>query len=451
MNLRTLAAAVSLLAAVTATAVPAADKYVDPDKAEAEGVGFIDAPKARKPLATYLVTDFGVVSNDSTLKQTEALQAVIDRAEAAGGGIVTLPEGTYLSGALFFKPGTRLHLAKGAVLKGSDDINDYPLVPSRMEGRSIYYYAALVNAYFVDGFQITGEGTVNGAAYNFWVAFWNRRDEAKKEGRSCTNLEVHRPRLVYIWGCDNIKFSGVRFCNSAFWTMHLYQCENVLIENCSFQAPTKPVKAPSSDAMDFDVCRNITVRGCYLDCNDDGVTIKGGKGVYANRSYESGAVENVLVEDCTFGPNLHGILTLGSECVHARNIVLRNCKSMTHCALLRLKMRPDTYQIYEDITVENVTGTIGSVFDMKPWKQFFDLEGSDEKPYGVVRNILIKDVDVDCRSLGTIAGNPDDTVENIRLENLTLRAEDPAFECAYPSVVFDNVTINGKKVSNPAK
>lgn len=398
----------------------------------------------------YVITDYGVV-NDSTVLQTAKIQAVIDIAEKNGGGRVVVPAGTFLTGGLFFKPGTTLHLEEGSCIKGSDEIANYPLIPSRMEGRSIYYYAALINAYFVDGFEITGSGIINGNAAKFWDEFWALRAERAKIGKSCTNLEVRRPRLVFLWGCDKVKLSGVKLRNSAFWTTHLYQCNDILIENCHIYAPTKPVKAPSSDAIDLDVCRNVTVRGCYLDCNDDGVCIKGGKGVYAHKSIENGPVENVLVEDCEFGPNLHGILTMGSECLHAKNITLRNCRLNTTCALLRMKMRPDTYQIYENITVQNVTGKCGSVIDMKPWKQFFDLEGSNEKPKGIVRNILVENVDVNCRSLGTIAGNADDTVTDFVLKNVKVKAENPEFTVAYPDVKFENVTVNGKPVTNPAK
>ncbi len=450
-TLRNLLISLCLAASASIPVYAASETPIDPDAAEAEGIGFIDnKTETVRPDKKYVITDFGAI-NDSTVVQTAVIQAVIDKAEADGGGIVVIPRGTFLTGALFFKPGTRLHFEDGGVIKGSDDIANYPYIPSRMEGRSIYYYAAVINAYFVDNFEISGNGTVDGAARKFWDAFWERRDQAQKEGRVCTNLEVSRPRLVFLWGCDNLKISGVKFCNSAFWTMHIYQSENILIENCRFQAPTRPVKAPSSDALDFDVCRNITVRGCYLDVNDDGVTIKGGKGVYSNRSYESGAVENVLVEDCTFGPNCHGILTLGSECIHAKNITVRNCNLNTHCALLRMKMRPDTWQTYENITIENIKGECGSVIDMKPWKQFFTLEGSDERPAGIVRNILIQNVDVDCRSLGIIAGNPSDKVSDITLRDINVRAQNPDFTCEYPAVKFENVTINGTKVTNPAK
>ena len=115
----------------------------------------------------YVITSGGV-KNDSTKVQTAAIQKVIDRAEAEGGGRIVVPKGTFLTGALFFKPGTTLHLNEGACIKGSDDIADFPLIPSRMEGRSIYYHAALINAYHVDGFQITGPGMINGNGLKYW-------------------------------------------------------------------------------------------------------------------------------------------------------------------------------------------------------------------------------------------------------------------------------------------
>lgn len=394
----------------------------------------------------YVVTKYGV-KRDSMKVQTEAIQRVIDRAEAEGGGRIVIPKGTFFSGALFFKPGTSLHLEEGGCLKGSDEIKDFPLIPSRMEGRCIYYYAALVNAYHVGGFEITGPGTINGNGLKYWKQFWALR----KVKPDCTNLEVHRPRLVFLWGCDSVRISGPTLCDSPFWTTHLYQCRHVLIENCRITAPREPVHAPSSDAIDLDVCSDVTVRDCYLNCDDDGVCIKGGKGVHANRSPENGIVENILVERCTFGPNLHGVLTLGSECIHARNIEVHDCKVNTQSAILRLKMRPDTYQIYENITVRNITGSAGSVIDMKPWTQFFTLEGSGEKPYGIVRDILMENIDVKAQSLGTLSGNPGDTVSDFVLRNITVDSSTPSFNCIYPSVILDNVMINGDELTNPAQ
>jgi polygalacturonase len=389
----------------------------------------------------YLITSYGI-SADSTKLNTLAIQNVIDKAEANGGGTVVIPKGVFLTGALFFKPKTKLHLLEGAVLKGSDDISNYPLIPSRMEGRSIYYYAALINAYHVDSFGITGPGTINGNGLRYWENFWAYRDSVKKLGRSATNLEVHRPRLLFIWGCNNVTIQNVKLHNSGFWTTHLYQCNNVLIEGCDIRSPYKPVPAPSTDGVDIDVCKKVTIRNCYISVNDDAVCIKGGKGPDAHKLAENGIVEDILVENCNFGES-HGTLTLGSECIHARNITVRNCKVDNNTPILRLKMRPDTYQLYENITIENITGRCGTIISMAPWKQFFDMGGSTEKPFATVRNIRFSNINVQCKSVGEMEGNAADTVSNIVFKNITATAEAATLKTSYSGIKFENVTVNG--------
>ncbi|OYX79740.1 MAG: exopolygalacturonase, partial [Flavobacteriales bacterium 32-34-25] len=192
----------------------------------------------------YSITDYGAL-NDSTVVQTAAIQKTIDEAYNNGGGVVVIPKGTFMSGALFFRANTHLHVSEGATLKGSDNINDYPKMPSRIEGQSIEYFTALVNAYGVNGFTITGKGTIDGNGLKFWEAFWQRR----KENPQCTNLEVSRPRLVFIWKCDNVQVQDVRLHNSGFWTSHYYQCNNVKLLDLHIFSPHEPVKAPSTDAI----------------------------------------------------------------------------------------------------------------------------------------------------------------------------------------------------------
>lgn len=153
-------------------------------------------------------------------------------------------------------------LKEGAMLKGSDNIDDYPLIPSRMEGKKLDYYAALINAYKVNNFSITGPGTIDGNGLKYWKSFWAHLDSLKAIGKITTNLEVHRPRLLFIWDCKNVTIKNVKLHNSGFWTTHLYECENVLVEGCDIRSPFKPVKAPSTDWIDIDVCRKVTVRNC---------------------------------------------------------------------------------------------------------------------------------------------------------------------------------------------
>ncbi len=185
---------------------------------------FYDAssPEISKLGKKYVITDYDVI-NDSTIVQTEKIQAVIDRASSDGGGVIVIPQGTFLSGSLFFRPGTHLYIEKGGTLKGSDDISDFAIIDTRLEGQNIKYFAALVNAINADGFTLSGDGAVNGNGTRYWKSFWLRR----QINSNCTNLEEMRPRLVYIANSKNVNLSGVTLKNSPFWTTHLYKCENV--------------------------------------------------------------------------------------------------------------------------------------------------------------------------------------------------------------------------------
>ena len=396
--------------------------------------------KAPQP-KDYVITQFGA-SPDSTRLNTPAIQKTIDKASAAGGGTVVIPKGVFLSGALFFKPNTHLRLLAGAKLKGSDNIADYPLGPSRMEGQKLDYYAALVNAHGVNGFTITGPGTIDGNGLRFWKAFWAHRDSMTQAHKPATNLEVHRPRLLFLWGCDGVTIKNVKLHNAGFWTTHLYQCTNVLLDGCDIRSPFRPVKAPSTDAVDIDVCRKVTIRNCYISVNDDGVVLKGGKGPTAQKLPENGPVEDVLVENCTFG-DVHAALTCGSECIHANRITMRNCRVNNDRPILLFKMRPDTYQLYENITVENITGRCGTLVTLSPWTQFFNMAGSTEKPFGTIRNIRVSNVKVQCKQFAVLDGNATDKVSNITFQNVEATAEAAAFPNKYPDVKFEHVTLNG--------
>ena len=79
----------------------------------------------------YIITDFGAKSDGGIY--TKEIQNAIDTAHENGGGVVVIPEGKFMSGALFFKAGVNLYLSEGAVLMGSDDICDYPLCETRIK------------------------------------------------------------------------------------------------------------------------------------------------------------------------------------------------------------------------------------------------------------------------------------------------------------------------------
>lgn len=389
----------------------------------------------------YCITNYGV-QNDSTILQTERIQAVIDKAAQDGGGVICIPKGTFLSGSLFFRPRTHLYLEKGATLKGSDDISHFDVIDTRLEGQNLTYFAALVNVIGVDGFTLSGEGKINGNGLRFWKSFWLRR----QVNPQCTNLEELRPRLVYIADSKDVQLSGVRLENSPFWTTHLYRCENVKLLNLSIFAPHSPVKAPSSDAIDIDVCKNVLVKGCYMSVNDDAIALKGGKGPWADQDkVNNGSNMNIIIEDCVWG-FCHSALTCGSESIHNRNILVRRCRVEHAQRLLWLKMRPDTPQNYEYIQLEDITGSAINFLFAQPWTQFFDLKDRKDVPYLYSSHVTMRNIQLDCDVL--FAVKKDETqykLSDFLFENLKITARKSGEICKdyIHNLQIRNVTVNG--------
>lgn len=366
----------------------------------------------------YVITEYGV-EQDSTILQTEKIQAIIDKAHNKGGGVIVIPKGVFLSSSLFFKPDTHLYLEEDAMIKGSDDISNFPLLETRIEGQTVKYFAALINADGLDGFTISGKGTINGNGLRYWKAFWLRRQFNPK----CTNKDEMRPRLVYISNCKNVQISGVKLINSPFWTTHLYKSKNVKLLNLHVFSPKSPVKAPSTDAVDIDVCTNVHIKNCYMSVNDDAVALKGGKGPDADKDEDNGENRNIIIEDCTYG-FCHGALTCGSESIHNYNVVLRNCIVKNAKRLLWLKMRPDTPQNYEYITVEDVSGDVTSFLYIRPWTQFFDLKGQEDMPISYSSNITMKNINIESDKMFDVRESDQYELSSFTFENINIKAKE---------------------------
>ncbi len=348
----------------------------------------------------YVLTDYGVLAG-STEVQTRQIQAVIDRCAQEGGGVVVVPTGTFKTGSLFFKQGTHLHLSEGAVLLGSDRIIDFPILTTRIEGETCKYFAALVNADGLNGFTITGKGTIDGNGLKYWQEFWIRR----QWNPQCTNKDAQRPRLTYVSNSRNVTIQDVHLINSPFWTNHVYKSDHVRYLDCYIYAPTENVYAPqpkrgapSSDAIDIDVCTDVMVDGCFMHVNDDAVVLKGGKGTWADKDSTNGNCERILIQNCHYG-RVHGCLTLGSESLHDRNVILRNCQTDNANRVLWLKMRPDTPQHYEYVLVENITGHCDRFLFIHPWTQFFKPGDRKDMPLSRCNNVTLRNIKVDTKTM----------------------------------------------------
>ena len=397
------------------------------------------------------ITDFGAVAADATVN-TKSIQAAIDHLAASGGGTVVVPQGVFVSGALFFKPKVNLHLENGAVLKCSTDVTaNFPPQRTRIEGHfENNFNPALINAKGCDGFHISGDGTLDGAGRPIWDLFWKLR-AASSDPRNFANIGIPRARMALLESSRGVTVEGVTFKDSQFWNLHLYKCDGVVVRQARFQVPDDYRQAPSTDGIDVDSCRNVTVDGCYFSVTDDCIALKGSKGPNALQDKDSPPVEHIHVRNCTYKRG-GGVLTLGSEATIVRDVTVENCKVIGEVGVATVKLRPDTPQEYEDISFHDITldNSRASIVSIRPWSQYANLQG-EAPPHSVVRNFSMAGITGHSGSFGTIRPNPGQTtISDVTFKGFDVTLERPVLDASgVTNLKFEHVIVNGKPMSAP--
>lgn len=186
-----------------------------------------------------------------------------------------------------------------------------------------------------------------------------------------------------------------------------------------------------------------------MEVNDDSIVLKGGKGPWADTVPENGVNERIIVEDCTYG-FCHGCLTCGSESVHNRNIIVRRLHVSDGANFLWLKMRPDTPQLYEYITVEDVTAKVKNFVTIKPWTQFFDLKGRTDIPKSCGEHIVMRNCVCECDIYFNVEAQEDQYhLSDFLFENLHITANKDNFEEGIvENMVMKNVQVDIRQESD---
>ncbi|MEI6945855.1 glycoside hydrolase family 28 protein [Paraflavisolibacter sp. H34] len=369
------------------------------------------APSNRQK--TYIVTDFGAVGDGRTLNTT-AIQQTIDRCAREGGGRVVVPAGIFVSGALFLKKGVALRVEKEGVLKGSVNRDDYPMVATRWEGTEMNYMCALVNADSLDGVSLTGEGTIDGSGDSWLEMIRNEREQGGGPARWM------RPRLIGIQNSRNVVVKGLRLHNQAVWCVHILYCENVELTGLHITANHN---IPSSDGIDIDSDRNVKISRCFIDVNDDCISIKSGKDEDGLRVARPS--ENIVIEKCRFGYG-HGGVAMGSETSGGiRNVVVRRCIAETdNWAPIRFKSQPSRGGVVENITYKNfrLNNTRKAVEFNMAWRMVPPVK-PPAAVLPVVRNVRLVKIKGTVTSVGDIRGLAASPIRGVVFKKCSLRAQ----------------------------
>ncbi|MDR0412801.1 MAG: glycoside hydrolase family 28 protein [Dysgonamonadaceae bacterium] len=379
-------------------------------------------------------------------KCTGLINQTIQKAASEGGGTIYFPAGVYLTGPIQMESHITLHIESGAVVRFSDDFNDYlPFKKVRWEGVVMNTFAPLINAQNAENLTITGRGTLEGQGEKWWNFQRSITGEIRKSGKIAQPTELQllwekanaglvvddyylptierrffRPPFIQFYECKNITIEGVRIQNSPFWTINPEFCDNLVVHGVSIH---NPANAPNTDGINPSSCSNVRISDCFIHVGDDCITIKSGRDAEARRYNDP--CENITITNCVMLSG-HGGVVIGSEMSGGvKKVTISNCVFHGTDAGIRVKSMRGRGGVVEEIRVDNIVMNdiqkSAFIFDLY-YRPMEDEEVSERTP--VFRNIHISNVTGNnIKRIGYIAGLKEMPVEDISFTNINMVAQ----------------------------
>ncbi|MFD9945244.1 glycosyl hydrolase family 28 protein [Nonomuraea sp. NPDC059023] len=267
------------------------------------------------PDRSFPITDYGAVGDNST-DCTAAFRNAIAACNAAGGGRVLVPAGTFRTGKIHLLSNVNLHV-QGTIRFRTDPGSYLPPVFTRWESIECHNYSPFIYANGRTNIALTGTGTIDGNApageWSSWGGGGADRDRLWGWGAGDHPVEQRvfgsgtklRPNMIGLYNCTNVLVENLSLRNPAMWTLHPVYCTNVTVRNVTFYSTNS-----QGDGCNPDSCTDVFIHDCRFNTNDDCIPVKSGRdrdGRRVNRPSQ-----NIVVRDCKFSGRWGGI-TVGSE------------------------------------------------------------------------------------------------------------------------------------------
>ncbi|HIT41036.1 MAG TPA: right-handed parallel beta-helix repeat-containing protein [Candidatus Blautia excrementipullorum] len=366
----------------------------------------------------YHVINCGAAGDGKT-NDAAAIQKTIDLCCQEGGGKVILDGGhTYLSGSIVLKPYVELVIESGAVLKASENLEDYQFIDeaARQGKNRMVEVPTFVNCeydgkprqFFIyaqsaDHIRISGGGTIDGSE----EIYYGEIREDQIDGAFYPRIP-----LILMENCRHLTIQDITIKKSGFWTTHLVGCEEVEITGIRI---LNNLKMANCDGIDPDHCRHVRITNCHIESADDCIVLKTTE---ANRHY--GPCEDILISGCTL-ISTSAAIKIGTESVcDFRDIVISNCSIYD-------SNRGISFQLRDEGNVENVIISNCIIRTRQASSCWWgcgepiniaSINRKAEIPSGRIRKLTI--TNVLCRGEGSIyiAGKPETPLEDLTLENI---------------------------------
>ncbi len=348
---------------------------------------------------------------------TSAIQKAIDDASGAGGGIVRLAGGDFVSGTLLLKSNVCLEVAKGARLLASANLADYPEhVASRrtVMDTNMGMNQSLIFAEGCENIAIAGEGVIDG-----------RGNRTNFPGNETQGSTPGRPFLIRVLDSRRVHIHRITLRDSPCWAQVYLNCEDLLVDGITVSNEVNF----NNDGLDIDGCRRVIVRNCSINAEDDALCFKGAS---------QRPTEQVLVENCRFYTSCNGIKFGTDSQGDFRNVLVRNVEvGGTPDDMPALERRKAdsgiSWEVVDGGTAENLYVHDARIVRAKSpiFLRLSDrgrVKPGDPKPGpGHLRRIVFEKVTgADNGSRGSmILGIPERKIEDVVLRDVTLKLDAP--------------------------
>lgn len=310
------------------------------------------------------IKDFGAKSGGKALC-TRAIQKAIEEA-GKWGGEVYIPKGIFLTGALFLKSNMSLYLEEEAILTGTTQEEEYPVMPDRIAGIEMEWPVGILNIRNAENVKIHGVGKIDGQGFYWWQKYWGKdkhggmRQEYEQQGlRWAVDYDCRRVRNVVVFNSRNVVLEGFDCCCSGFWNIHICYSQAITVSGVRIYDN----QGPSTDGIDIDSSSQVLVEDCIISCNDDNICVKAGRDADGLRVGRKS--ENIVIRNCRL---LEGEgITLGSETSGGIcGISVRDCTFTGTRNGFRLKSARNRGGIIENVTVQGLNMTdVACVFSFE--------------------------------------------------------------------------------------
>lgn len=334
------------------------------------------------------VKDFGGVGDGVTLN-TEAFAKAMKHLSDKGGGHLDVPAGIWLTGPIEILSNCDLHVTPNAVIIFDPDRDLYPIIQTVFEGLDTRRCESPVHAEGARNISITGGGVLDGSGEAWRMVKkskltdgeWRKLvasggivsrdgriwypDEGFEKATMFSNMNVPsadlteeqwneiksflRPNMVSLRNCENVLLEDCSFQNSPCWNVHPLMCKNVIVNRVNIR---NPYYSQNGDAIDVDSCENVLITNSTFDAGDDGICIKSGKDADGRR--RARPCKNLIVDNCTVFHG-HGGFTVGSEMSGGvENIKVSNCRFLGTDVGLRFKSKRGRGGVVKNIYISDI-------------------------------------------------------------------------------------------------